>query len=433
MAPVDCPSEEVLEAIAKGDSVDVTLETHVASCPACQLAIDQIQENNNFLDLFAGEISDGDTNLHVVVDAPLPEILPGGYRVEYEIHRGGQGVIYRATQIRTKRSVAVKMLILGSSATERQQSRFEREAEIIASLRHPGIVTIYDAGRLKDGRFGFAMEFIDGLTIDQWAERHVVESKDDIHARLELFAEICDAVSFAHQQGVVHRDLKPANILIDKLDKPHILDFGIAKALEPVGLGSIASMGANRISFSKDSSVHQTQPGEFAGTLAYASPEQVSGDPRSIDMRTDVYSLGIILYQLMAGKFPYEVDDSLQSVIHRIKHEIPESPSAHAKFLDKDIDEIVIRSLRKDKELRYDSVKDLQRDIALYLEGRPIDTRRDSTWYVVHKTVRRYWLVSSLTAASAIVIVVFATMMTILYSQKSAAEVDVKLELRARS
>lgn len=422
----------MLEAIAKGDPVDVGLETHVASCSTCQHAIDQIQENNRFLEQFAGDISDGDTDLHAVVDAPLPEILPGGYRVEYEIHRGGQGVIYRATQIRTKRSVAVKMLILGSSATERQQSRFEREAEIIASLRHPGIVTIYDAGRLKDGRFGFAMEFIDGLTIDQWAERYPVECKNDIHTRLELFANICDAVNFAHQQGVVHRDLKPANILVDKFGKPHILDFGIAKALEPVGLGSIASMGASGID-SSDARVNQTQPGEFAGTLAYASPEQVSGDPRSIDMRTDVYSLGIILYQLVTGKFPYEVDDSLQSVIHRIKHEIPKSPSVHTRFVDKDIDAMVLRTLRKEKEFRYDSVKDLHRDIKLYLEGKPIDTRRDSAWYVVHKTVRNHWLISSLAITSTVVLIVFATFMTVLYSQKSAAEVDALFKLRAQN
>lgn len=424
----------MLEAIARGDSVDIALEEHVAFCSSCKQSIDEIRDNNSFLELFAGEISNIESNeLDTAIDAPLPEILPGGYRVEYEIHRGGHGVVYRATQIRTKRSVAVKMLILGSSASERQQSRFEREAEIIASLRHPGIVTIYDAGRLKDGRFGFAMEFIDGLTLDLWGEQRRIESKDDIRNRLALFFDICEAVRFAHQNGVVHRDLKPANILVDKLNKPHILDFGIAKALEPVGLGSIASIGAKLKTSSRDAESHQTQPGEFAGTLAYASPEQVSGDPRSIDMRTDVYSLGIILYQLMTGQFPYEVDDSLQSVIHRIKNEIPNSPSAQAQFLDKDIDEIVLRALQKDKNDRYASVADLHRDIQLYLDGRPIEARRDSAWYVLNKTVRRHWMASSISLVSLILLAAFATMMTVLYTQKAAAEVDALLQLRARN
>ncbi|VAX39146.1 High-affnity carbon uptake protein Hat/HatR, partial [hydrothermal vent metagenome] len=222
------------------------------------------------------------------------------------------------------------------------------------------------------------------------------------------------------------------NILVDAEGRPHILDFGIAKALESDATAPLMFGGADDHAASSKAKAHQTLPGEFAGTPAYASPEQVSGDPRTIDTRTDVYSLGVILYQLMTGRLPYSVDGSLHEVVERITHHKPTPPSAEVPVLDGDIDAIVLRALHKDKERRYASVADLQRDVKLFLEGRPIETRRDSAWYVVRKTVRRHWAVTSSAAAAVLVLAVFAVAMTLLYSQKTAAEIEARQQLRSR-
>ena len=430
----DCPSHDLLDAFAHGEPLDDPAAAHIASCETCQHAVEEIRTNNSFLEIFAGVLPDGRSgggSGSREGEPPPPDVLPG-YRIEGEMYRGGQGIVYRATQIRTKRPVAFKMLLRGSLATTRQRLRFEREAEIVAALRHPGIVTVYDAGYLEDGRFGFAMELIEGVTLDRWAGAEAVANKDELTTRLRLFAAICDAASFAHQHGVIHRDLKPANILVDAEGRPHILDFGIAKAFESDAVAPLMFGGAEAQAASAKASAHQTLPGEFAGTPAYASPEQVSGDPRAIDTRTDVYSLGVILYQLMTGHLPYSVEGSLCEVVERITHESPKPPSAEVSILDDDIDAIVLRALHKDKERRYASVADLQRDVELFLEGRPIETRRDSAWYVVRKTVRRHWVVTSSAAAAVVVLAVFAAAMTLLYSQKTAAEIEARQQLRSR-
>ncbi|VAX36657.1 hypothetical protein MNBD_PLANCTO03-2121, partial [hydrothermal vent metagenome] len=163
----DCPSHDLLDAFARGESLDDPAAAHIASCETCQHAVEEIHTNNSFLEIFAGVLPDGRSGGSGSGggregESPPPDVLPG-YRIEGEIYRGGQGIVYRATQIRTKRPVAFKMLLRGSLATTRQRLRFEREAEIVAALRHPGIVTVYDAGYLEDGRFGFAMELIEGV------------------------------------------------------------------------------------------------------------------------------------------------------------------------------------------------------------------------------------------------------------------------------
>jgi len=430
----DCPSHDRLDAFARGEPLDDPAAAHIASCETCQHAVEEIRTNNSFLEIFAGVLPDGRSGGSGSGggrndEPPPPDVLPG-YRIEGEMYRGGQGIVYRATQIRTKRPVAFKMLLRGSLATTRQRLRFEREAEIVAALRHPGIVTVYDAGYLPDGRFGFAMELIEGVTLDRWSGDDAVTSKDQLALRLRLFTAICDAASFAHQHGVIHRDLKPANILVDAEGRPHILDFGIAKAFESDAVAPLIFGGPEAQAASDKASAHQTLPGEFAGTPAYASPEQVSGDPRAIDTRTDVYSLGVILYQLMTGRLPYSVEGSLREVVERITHHKPTPPSAEVPVLDDDIDAIVLRALHKDKERRYASVADLARDVELFLEGRPIETRRDSAWYVVRKTVRRHWVVTSSAAAAVLVLAVFSIAMTLLYSQKTAAEVETRQQLR---
>ncbi len=429
----ECLSDEQLEMVALGDCQDQHALQHFDQCELCKSKIDEIQSNNLFLDLFAQAdplASDTPKSTPKHEDEAIPEI-PGGYKVECELHRGGHGVVYRATQIRTNRPVAIKMLILGTMATPRQRTRFEREAEIVATLRHPGIVPIYDAGYLDDGRFAFAMEYIDGVTLDRWAAQTPVETQDNIRARLQLFLLICDAVNFAHQYGVVHRDLKPANILIDKDNKPHILDFGIAKVFNE-DADTLSHFGqSSRSQDTVSNTAHHTMPGEFSGTLAYASPEQVAGDPKRIDLRTDIYSLGIILYELLSGKLPYSASGSVSDIVNRIQRDEPNPITQHISFIPRDLSEIMAHALQKDKLDRYESVHDLSHDIQNYLEGKPIQIRRDSAWYVVRKTVRRKWLAATLFSISLLALALFSIAMTALYIQKNHAETNAILQLRS--
>lgn len=435
MERTGCPTEDVIEAIAAGQPADECALRHVESCANCRRLLDEVGENNRFLGTLAKVLAA--TGVHAPIGEPpslAPDSIPG-YTIGEEIHRGGHGIVYHAIQLRTKRRVAIKVLLRGATATRRQRQRLEHEAEIIASLHHPGIVTVYDGQYFADGRYGFAMEYIEGKTLDRWAGDGVAPSREQILARLRLFSAICDAVAFAHRHGVIHRDLKPANILIDDQDKPHILDFGIAKALE-VESDPAHDVGGERpgdgAAWKAFGAPFVTLPGEFAGTPAYASPEQVSGDPGTIDTRTDVYSLGVILYMLMTGKPPYPCTGSLSDIVHHIKHTLPIAPSGTSHRVDADIDAIVLRSLEKDKERRYASVSALQNDVQRYLVGEAIEARSNSGWYVLRKSVRRHRTSATIAGAVVLLLAAFAGTMTLLYAQKRDAEATALGQLRLR-
>ena len=435
MERIGCPAEDVLEDIAAGRPGNEWVKRHIESCAFCRRQFDEIRENNRFLGTLARALAATGPHAPIDEDLPLaPDSIPG-YEVGNEIHRGGHGIVYHAIQLRTKRPVAIKVLLRGATATRRQRQRLEHEAEIIASLRHPGIVTVYDGQYFKDGRYCFAMEYIDGKTLDRWAGDGPAADRGRVLARLRLFAAICNAVAFAHRHGVIHRDLKPANILIDDLDNPHILDFGIAKALqERPGLPRdlCNERPSDRGSSLALSVPYVTLPGEFAGTPAYASPEQVSGDPRTIDTRTDVYSLGVILYRLLTGQPPYPCTGSLSDVVHHIEHTKPSAPSRTSQWMDADIDAIVLRALNKDKERRYSSVAALQADVQRYLGGEAIEARSDSAWYVLRKSARRHRTSMSLATAGVLMLAAFAVAMTLLYTQKRDAEATALGQLRMR-
>ena len=207
----------------------------------------------------------------------LSEGLPG-YEVLHEEHRGGQGVVYRATQERTHRDVAIKLIREGPFHGPADRARFEREVRILGRLRHPNIVTIHDSGTVAGCHY-FVMDYIEGHPLDTYLSSRSLSVKQI----LRLFWKICDAVNAAHLHGITHRDLKPSNIRIDKQGEPHILDFGLAKvASEEMG---DASQWRN-----------VTMTGQFVGSVPWASPEQADGPTDRIDLRTDVYSLGVLLF-----------------------------------------------------------------------------------------------------------------------------------------
>jgi tetratricopeptide (TPR) repeat protein len=323
-----------------------------------------------------------------------------GYEILHEIHRGGQGVVYKALQLATKRPVALKVLLHGPYASARQQHRFEREIDLVASLQHPNIVTIYDSG-LAHGRHYFAMEYIRGQSLDAY----ILEAKLSINATLRLFRKICSAVNAAHQHGVIHRDLKPANIRIDAEGEPHILDFGLAKAAGP-DLKDGAPV---------------TMSGEFMGTLAYASPEQTSGDPGLVDIRTDVYSLGVILFEMLTGTYPYEVGGPISEVLRNIVEAEPRRPSTLRRQINNEVETIILQALAKEKERRYQSAEALARDVGRYLAGEVIEAKRDSTWYVLRKSLRRYRFVAGAAAASFAILVGVMIALSVMYQRQSRA------------
>lgn len=333
------------------------------------------------------------------VRLPAPESFPG-YRIVEVVHGGGQGVVYRAIQRSTGKDVALKILRDGALAGRREIARFERETEILSQLNHPNVVGILDAGASDEGRF-LVMDFIDGEPLDEYVRRY-----DLGHERLlDVFATVCEAVNAAHVRGVIHRDLKPSNVKVDEQGTPFVLDFGAARHDWNTG----------------PESLDVTVTGQFIGSLPWASPEQVTGGSEQADIRTDVYSLGVMLYQLLAGSFPYPVSGSFRAVIDTIVHAEPTRLRTLCPSLGDEVETIVLRCLHKIPDRRYQSAGELARDLRHYLAGEPIVAKRDSLWYVLTKTARRHWTIAVL-AFAILLAIVFALSLGIVYRQKTNAE-----------
>lgn len=312
----------------------------------------------------------------------------GHYRIIGLLGEGGMGTVYEAEQDQPTRRVALKVIRPEFIIPELVR-RFARESEVLGRLQHPGIAQIYEAGTFEDGRGAqpfFAMELVKGQNITDYAVAKSLDAKQ----RLELFAKVCDAVHYAHRQGVIHRDLKPANILVDSQGQPKILDFGVALLTD-----------------TDRQATRQTSIGEVIGTLQYMSPEQVNADPVQIDTRSDVYSLGVILYELLAGKLPYELGHKLIYEAARvILMDDPAPLSSVNRSLRGDMEIIVAKALEKERERRYASADDLASDVRRYLHDDPISARRASAVYQLKKFARRNRaLVSGLGIAALILVV----------------------------
>lgn len=295
----------------------------------------------------------------------------GGYRIVREIGRGGMGVIYEAQQLNPQRAVALKIVKGGAFVGEQQVKLFQREAQALARLKHPYVAAIYEAGRTPDGQHFFAMELVRGQPLHEHARRHNLSLAD----RLELFCKVCDAVNYAHQRGVMHRDLKPSNVLIDDRGNPKLLDFGLARITDAdVAVTTVVS-----------------ELGQVLGTLSYMSPEQTRGNPDEIDLRTDVYSLGVILYELLTGRLPYDLGSGiLLEAVRVICDDPPRRLSTIVRSLRGDLETIALKSLDKDPGRRYQSVAALADDIRRYLTDQPILARPPSAVYQIKKLVARH-------------------------------------------
>ncbi len=299
------------------------------------------------------------------------------YRLLREIGRGGMGAVWLAERDdgRFHQRVAIKVIKRGMD-TDEVSHRFAQERQILAQLNHPQIARLLDGGETADGRLWFALEYVEGERFD----RYCVNRKLGLVERLELFREVCAAVQYAHQNLVIHRDLKPANILVTAEGAPKLLDFGIAKLFDP-----------------GHETAGVTETGQRVMTLDYASPEQVRG--QRVATASDVYSLGVILYEMLAGRMPHELSNRpLHEITRIICEEEPRKPShgdSHNTAgpwrgrLADDLDNIVLKALRKEPERRYHSAAELAEDIRRYLAGLPVSASRDTFAYRAVKFARR--------------------------------------------
>jgi tetratricopeptide (TPR) repeat protein len=311
---------------------------------------------------------------HARLAAPGPGELIGAYRLERVLGSGGMGTVFLAVQPSPKRKVALKVMRTGFGSPPALR-RFQVEAEILGGLRHPGIATIYElgthAGPAWLGSLPFiAMEFVEGA---RDLVGYAREARLGVRARVELFREVCAAVQYAHGKGVIHRDLKPGNVLIDAAGRPKLIDFGIARSVEPGPAREPGTLGDGAL-----------------GTLAYASPEQLSGDPRDIDVRVDVYALGAVLYELLAGRPAYSVGARpLGEALADIGTRMPPPPSSFAPEVPAELDWVVLKCLRKEREQRYPTAAELSADLDRYLRDEPVGAAPPTLGYRARKFVAR--------------------------------------------
>jgi serine/threonine protein kinase/Tfp pilus assembly protein PilF len=355
----------------------------------------------------------------------------GPYKLLQEIGAGGFGVVYMAQQLEpVKRRVALKIAKLGMD-TRQVVARFEAERQALALMDHPNIAKVFDAGATASGRPYFVMELVKGIRITDYCDQNHLSTRE----RLELFMQICRAVQHAHQKGIIHRDLKPSNILVtlhDDVPVPKVIDFGIAKATQQE---------------LTDQTVF-TQFGHFLGTPAYVSPEQAEMSGLDVDTRSDIYSLGVLLYELLTGKTPFDSKELLAAGLDEMRRTIrekePVRPSTKLSTLQQaeltsmarcrrieppklvrlirgDLDWIVMKCLEKDRTRRYETALGFAADLEHFLRNEPISARPPSAAYQIQKLVRRNKLAFAAAAAIAIAVVLGLTVSTCMYFRERKA------------
>jgi tetratricopeptide (TPR) repeat protein/predicted Ser/Thr protein kinase/TolB-like protein len=386
-AALDLPAEDRLAFVESRTGDDAALRDAVLRL------IQAHDESGRFLEGAAAEIASsfltGDTG--TIESGYLGAARVGPFRAVHELGQGGMGSVFLGERAdgQFSQRVALKF-VRGGILSPYLVKRFTEERQILATLEHPGIARLVDGGVTEAGVPWFAMEYVDGEPIDRAAERLELSLKD----RLDLFSKVCEAVQYAHEQHIVHRDLKPSNVLVTADKSVKLLDFGIAKILDP-GDGASGSV---------------THTGAGAMTPQYAAPEQIRSEP--VTAATDVYALGVLLYELLTGSRPYQVEGrSLRDVERLVCSTAPPPPSSRLRQLRGDLDTIVMKAMHKDPSRRYGSVGALLGDIRRHLNGQAILARRDSAIYRAGRFARRNrgGIVTAALALAAIAVTALVT------------------------
>ncbi len=409
---MQCLTAEQFDRLFAGEGASGSaddLHLHLAQCTVCQRIYEEQREHRGYRQ-HLNEVfrSDDSSSVHppdghgsTITFTPgepappsgassAPITLPAdafpGYRIVGKIGGGAQGDVYQANQISTDRTVALKVLREGPLADPASRARFEREVHLSARFRHPNIVPVLDSG-IAEGRYFFAMDYICGRPLDEYVRNERMRIREVVN----LFAKICDAVCYAHRRGVIHRDLKPSNILVTEEGVPYVLDFGLAKPTDRKPEDWISLFG------------------QVVGTLRYMSPEQTRGDLEEVDTRADVYSLGVILYELLTGRPPYTFGADWVEAMERIRTMPPNRPSKVRPGIDSDLDAIVLKALEKEPEMRYRSADEFAENLSAWLDGRPLPTKSTSSLYVLRKLLKRHRYAAAVAGLVAVIVVATAS------------------------
>jgi len=333
-----------------------------------------------------------------------PDEQIGPYRLLNALGEGGFGIVYLAEQKEPiRRKVALKIIKLGMD-THQIIARFEAERQALALMDHPSIAKVLDAGSTKTGQPYFVMELVTGVSITEHCDENNLSTRD----RLALFVQVCNAVQHAHTKGIIHRDIKPSNVMVTHHDGkpvPKVIDFGIAKAIDQ--------------SLTEEPLV--TEQGQLLGTLAYMSPEQASSGKTQVDTRTDVYSLGVILYQLLVGRLPYDVSGSKAQTLHNVTFDEPARPRSCLGRFDSDLEAILFKVLAKVPDERYQSAAAFADDIGCWLEGLPVKARPVNMTYLAKKWVGRHKAATAVGGLVAVILLSTGFIGLYSYSQAQAA------------